>query len=245
MVDEGQGAVKPSAPVAVRRESRVWRWLVVAAAIVSVLLVIRGGASLLGSTVLNARIAGIEGRSDLPASLVTGRRLFAEDCAPCHGAGGDRIATAPLNSTQFTNNLGPRLEQAIANGRGSMAAWGRDRGGPMTSSEVKSVAEYIRGGINPSGGAADAPVIPSPVVATTPTAAPTQTPAVPARTPPAIPHLLADQANRCLDCHAKGGVRPMPVNHAGRTNAMCPICHAQSQAAPVPAAPGTPTAVSR
>lgn len=241
MVGEQPSAAQPIQPAGKGRGSRGRRWLVVAAGVVCVLLVLRVGSSLLSGTLLNSRLAGIAGRSDQPASMELGRRLYADDCATCHGATGDAVTTAPLNSREFITNLGPRLEQAIANGKGTMAAWGRDRGGPMTSNEVKSVAEYVRTGNNFSGGGAAAPAVPTPGAGATPTAAPTVMPtATESRTPPAIPHMLPDQASKCLDCHGKSGQRPMPVNHAGRTNGSCTLCHAQSPAAPASTAtPGT------
>ena len=67
---------------------------------------------------------------------------------------------------------------------------------------------------------------------TAPAAAPTATkaPAAAATTAPstasapAIPHTLTDRAN-CLQCHAAGGVKPFPANHAGRTVDTCQSCH--------------------
>ncbi len=43
---------------------------------------------------------------------------------------------------------------------------------------------------------------------------------------PAIPHTLDGRAD-CLLCHRTGigGARPIPTNHAGRTNDTCSLCH--------------------
>lgn len=42
--------------------------------------------------------------------------------------------------------------------------------------------------------------------------------------PPAIPHDLAGRED-CLSCHAPNGQVPVPADHAGRENDMCPVCH--------------------
>lgn len=42
---------------------------------------------------------------------------------------------------------------------------------------------------------------------------------------PTIPHPVAGRENMCVTCHAAGGVKPMPADHAGRTNEMCLVCH--------------------
>ncbi len=45
--------------------------------------------------------------------------------------------------------------------------------------------------------------------------------------PPAIPHELEGRSN-CLMCHKPGAMKNVPdapASHAGRTIAMCPVCH--------------------
>jgi hypothetical protein len=41
----------------------------------------------------------------------------------------------------------------------------------------------------------------------------------------AIPHPVGDAYNNCVGCHAIGGNRGMPENHAAYTNEMCANCH--------------------
>jgi flagellar basal body-associated protein FliL len=61
--------------------------------------------------------------------------------------------------------------------------------------------------------------------ATKAAAAPTATKAAASTaSAPAIPHDLAGRDN-CLQCHAAGGVKPAPANHAGRTVDTCQTCH--------------------
>ena len=45
-----------------------------------------------------------------------------------------------------------------------------------------------------------------------------------------IPHPVAGQ-EQCLNCHAAGGVKPMPANHEGRPVESCQICHKPGPAA--------------
>ncbi|MBI2829621.1 MAG: hypothetical protein HYX81_00515 [Chloroflexi bacterium] len=41
---------------------------------------------------------------------------------------------------------------------------------------------------------------------------------------PKIPHPLEGRT-ACLICHSSGGLKPVPADHAGRTNATCTNCH--------------------
>lgn len=42
--------------------------------------------------------------------------------------------------------------------------------------------------------------------------------------PPNIPHPLEGR-DQCLLCHGQGGLKPVPADHAGRTEQMCRLCH--------------------
>lgn len=42
---------------------------------------------------------------------------------------------------------------------------------------------------------------------------------------PDIPHAVEGRETMCVACHAADGVKPMPDDHAGRTNEMCLVCH--------------------
>ncbi len=73
---------------------------------------------------------------------------------------------------------------------------------------------------------------PSPKTATTPEPAPAagETPtAKEPQGPPGIPHTLEGRSN-CTLCHqVKGGIRPMPEDHSGRTSEVCLACHKQEK----------------
>lgn len=40
-----------------------------------------------------------------------------------------------------------------------------------------------------------------------------------------VPHRTAGREYACLECHGPGRVSPFPINHGGRTNDMCLLCH--------------------
>ena len=42
---------------------------------------------------------------------------------------------------------------------------------------------------------------------------------------PGIPHPVEGRENQCLACHYTGSVEPFPVDHEGRTNDSCVMCH--------------------
>jgi hypothetical protein len=111
-------------------------------------------------------------------------------------------------------------------GKGTMPAFGLPRGGPLSREQAKGVAVYITSAQGPAG----APVAVARATAS-PTALPSATPEQ-RRAPVAIPHSFPAQENRCLECHNKGGVAPVPVNHAGRVNSSCALCHLPAQSAP-------------
>jgi hypothetical protein len=56
-----------------------------------------------------------------------------------------------------------------------------------------------------------------------PAAAATTAPAA-SKAAPTIPHDLTGRAN-CMQCHAAGGQKPIPADHAGRTVDTCQSCH--------------------
>ncbi|MDO8749738.1 MAG: cytochrome c3 family protein [Dehalococcoidia bacterium] len=62
--------------------------------------------------------------------------------------------------------------------------------------------------------------------------------------PPAIPHSLEGRAD-CLLCHGSQGLKPAPLNHAGRTIEICQLCHKPGSATPSKAPPiSSPTAAT-
>ncbi len=73
----------------------------------------------------------------------------------------------------------------------------------------------------------------APTATTAPAAAPTATKAPAAAASPTgasgstakqIPHPVAGMEN-CLQCHAAGGVKPVPASHKDYQNAQCQTCH--------------------
>ena len=83
---------------------------------------------------------------------------------------------------------------------------------------------------------------PTPESTEAPAATPTAKPTAPggAGGPPAIPHELAGR-EACLACHGEGGLKPVPADHAGRTNDTCQTCHQPGEASPQATdAAGTP-----
>jgi cytochrome b subunit of formate dehydrogenase len=55
---------------------------------------------------------------------------------------------------------------------------------------------------------------------------------------PAVPHTLEGRSS-CSMCHGPAGLKPVPGDHAGRTDDTCTMCHA-APAAPEPPAPPAP-----
>jgi quinol---cytochrome-c reductase cytochrome c subunit len=77
-----------------------------------------------------------------------GKRLFAANCAQCHGANASGGGTAPtLDSTQFLKSTTNDQIVALVSGGVSgteMPAWSLDYGGTFTAEQVRQVATYLR-----------------------------------------------------------------------------------------------------
>jgi cytochrome c oxidase cbb3-type subunit III len=99
-------------------------------------------------------LAGIESTPELlDFARALGRAAFADNCAPCHGAGGGGAKGYP-NLTDDDWLWGGKLadiEQTIRHGarsgddkghQGSMPAFGRD--GMLKSDDISAVADYVR-----------------------------------------------------------------------------------------------------
>jgi cytochrome c oxidase cbb3-type subunit 3 len=82
-----------------------------------------------------------------------GRRAFADNCAPCHGAGGGGVKGYPnLNDNDWLwGGTLDQIAQTITHGvragddaghQGSMPAFGRD--GMLKPDEISTVADYVR-----------------------------------------------------------------------------------------------------
>ena len=80
-----------------------------------------------------------------PAQLELGARLYAQNCAVCHGDRGQGRVGATL--AQDWPSIQPELtiKSTIVNGiRGSvMPAWDQSNGGPLTGAEIDAIVAYI------------------------------------------------------------------------------------------------------
>jgi len=80
-----------------------------------------------------------------PAQMELGARLYAENCAVCHGDNGQGRVGATL--AQDWPSIQPELtiKTTIVNGiQGSvMPAWDQSNGGPLTSAEIDAIVAYI------------------------------------------------------------------------------------------------------
>lgn len=84
----------------------------------------------------------VSARSSSPVE--DGKRLFKAECASCHGEKGERIPIAPLDSVEFLNSRGDAtLLAVIADGKGVMPAFGKERGGPFDETQVRAVLAYL------------------------------------------------------------------------------------------------------
>ncbi|MBI4498036.1 MAG: c-type cytochrome [Chloroflexi bacterium] len=73
-----------------------------------------------------------------------GRALYAQYCSACHGEGGDRLPLAPLNSQDFLDGRGDiGLLLAVREGKGTMPAWSRERGGPLDDDQIGEVLAHM------------------------------------------------------------------------------------------------------
>ena len=227
MVGDGSAAgASPSGATTVRgRGSPMYVRMLAAVGLVLMVVVMLRIVGMVATNVTSGSASRVPPGTTQGSQAAEGSKLFSSTCASCHGAGGNRVTAAPLNSRQFVDALGPKLEQTIMEGKGTMPAFGLPRGGPLSREQSKNVAAYLTSSQGPAG------AIGTVAKATAaPTALPSATPEQ-RRAPTAIPHRFAGQENRCLDCHNKGGVAPVPVSHAGRANSACALCHLQAATA--------------
>ncbi len=77
-----------------------------------------------------------------------GAKLFADNCAGCHGDEGTGGGSAPtLNSKEFLSSTSDQQIHALVAGGVSgtdMAAWGLDYGGTLTDEQVQQLVTYLR-----------------------------------------------------------------------------------------------------
>jgi mono/diheme cytochrome c family protein len=74
----------------------------------------------------------------------SGPQLYADHCVECHGPKGGRIPAAPLDSPTFMAGLGEAsVYRTIAEGKGTMPAWGKSRGGPLGDDQIRNLVTYL------------------------------------------------------------------------------------------------------
>jgi mono/diheme cytochrome c family protein len=173
------------------------------------------GLALLAAVIslLGWRLAALAQTAD-PAQIELGARLFAENCAVCHGADGQGRVGATLAKDWPAIRPDLRVSSTIANGiPGSfMPAWSIDKGGPLTNAEIEALTVYILSWGN-NGPAFVAPA---------PTAAPR-----PAMTP--LPNVEGDPNQgailfdeNCAVCHGADGLGRVGANLSRTWSAIRP-----------------------
>jgi mono/diheme cytochrome c family protein len=88
-----------------------------------------------------------ENRPLLPDQVVKFETLFQQNCAGCHGADGKMGPAPPLNNSLFLAIVPDEdLLMVITEGRPGtpMAAFAREKGGPLTSKQVQILAEGLK-----------------------------------------------------------------------------------------------------
>jgi mono/diheme cytochrome c family protein len=76
-----------------------------------------------------------------------GERLFANNCASCHGRAATGGDAPTLNAKQFlTATSDEQMRLLIAGGVSgtSMPAWSLDFGGPLTDEQIRQLVAYLR-----------------------------------------------------------------------------------------------------
>jgi cytochrome c oxidase cbb3-type subunit 3 len=82
-----------------------------------------------------------------PDKIMDFDKLFATNCAGCHGSGGELGPAPPLNDPLFALIISDaELTQVINNGRAGtpMPAFSRDNGGPLTEAQVRVLVDGIK-----------------------------------------------------------------------------------------------------
>jgi cytochrome c5 len=180
----------------------------------------RMGASAVAQRIAPVATVAVKDASD-PASLATGDKVYAAQCAACHTSGaagapklGDATAWAPRLKTGYD-----ALLQSALKGKGSMPPQG---GGDYSDVEIGRAVVHMA---NQSGGKFDEPKVPAaqadagakeaaPTAAAAPAPAAPTAPAAPApqvaaatpaaATAPAAGAVPALYAQACQVCHAAG-----------------------------------------
>jgi mono/diheme cytochrome c family protein len=140
-------------------------------------------------------LAGAPAKPELDVAV-----LYSDNCGTCHGEEGDRISSANLGAKEFLSSRSDEeLFVATAKGKGGMPASSSAEGGNLSAEEIAAILEYLK------SKAGLGPPAPAPI-------------------PSEIPHGL-EGMTECLKCHGPEGFKPVPADHAERTEDSCQICH--------------------
>jgi cytochrome c oxidase cbb3-type subunit 3 len=104
-----------------------------------------GFALLIATALLVFRYSSTLAQTPTSGQLELGARLFAENCAVCHGENGQGRVGATLAKNWPSIRPDLTVRSIIENGiSGSvMPAWGQANGGPLTNEEIDALVEYI------------------------------------------------------------------------------------------------------
>lgn len=154
--------------------------------------------SVAGSTPALVKTIAMSGQSE--DAITRGKELYTLDCAACHGEGRAKVANANLADAAFLQRLGDDvLAQSITFGKGSMPSWGKERGGPLTETDVAALVAYLKS----VSGKVDQQATGSPV---------TPVPNASVGSPASVGKKLSDEAatgqklytKNCQACHGEG-----------------------------------------
>jgi mono/diheme cytochrome c family protein len=92
-------------------------------------------------------LAWSQGRAQTPSpdQLEEGARLYAENCAVCHGENGEGRVGATLAKDWPSIRPDRTIQNVIANGvpNSPMPAWSKEKGGPLAPEEIEALSGFI------------------------------------------------------------------------------------------------------
>lgn len=108
---------------------------------------LRIGVAVLVGVVAGACGGGGEGAESSEEAIAAGAKLFADNCASCHGPEGTGGSGPVLKDKRFLENASEeQLTNQIAVGipRTTMPGWSQDNGGPMTDRQIAQIVAYLK-----------------------------------------------------------------------------------------------------